>query len=417
MNAESMTAPLLLAYIGAAFVAQLAVVIGVVAWRRHHAAAETSPATAGAGPPTSMGAWPGWRDFRVSHREFEDSSNTQCSFYIEPVDGVPLPPFKPGQFLTFSLQVSAGAQDGERAITRCYSLSDSPDPARYRVTIKRVPAPAGRPDLPPGASSTYFHDKVHVGDVLKVRAPAGHFFIDPDPNIPAVLIAGGIGVTPMMSMLRWSLAEQPERTVRLYYGLRHSGEHAFKAILEQLAAAHPNLHLNVVYSRPLPGDVQGRDFQYTGHVDLDLLRLTLPHGRHKFYICGPAPMMESLLPALSDWGAPGEDIHHEAFGPDFVRSKQGAPKDTVSRSAPIEVKFHRSGRTVAWDGQDTNLLDFAERHGIAVESGCRSGSCGSCETKVLSGSVRYAGKPDYDIAAGHCLLCVGAPEAALSIEA
>ena len=82
--------------------------------------------------------------------------------------------FKPGQFLTFSLQVAAAAEGvkaEERAITRCYSLSDRPDPARYRITIKRVPAPAGRPDLPPGASSTYFHDKVHVRDVLKVRAP------------------------------------------------------------------------------------------------------------------------------------------------------------------------------------------------------------------------------------------------------
>ena len=251
-----------------------------------------------------------------------------------------------------------------------------------------------------------------------MRAPAGHFFIDPDPHIPAVLIAGGIGITPMMSMLRWSLAEQPERTVRLYYGLRHSGEHAFKAILEELAGSHPNFHLNAVYSRPGPSDVQGRDFHYTGHVELDLLRLTLPHGRHKFYVCGPAPMMESLLTALSGWGVPEEDIHHEAFGPDYVRSTRGAPKEVVSgHSAPIEVKFHRSGRTLTWDGHDANLLDFAERHGIAVESGCRSGSCGSCETKLLSGTVRYADKPDYEIAAGHCLLCVGTPESALSIEA
>ncbi len=93
-----------------------------------------------------------------------------------------------------------------RTITRCYSLSDRPDPAHYRVTIKRVPPPADRPELPPGLSSSHFHDQVHEGDVLRVKAPSGHFLIDPDPGVPAVLIGGGIGITPMMSMLRWCLA-------------------------------------------------------------------------------------------------------------------------------------------------------------------------------------------------------------------
>jgi ferredoxin-NADP reductase len=222
----------------------------------------------------------------------------------------------------------------------------------------------------------------------------------------------------MMSMLRWCLDEQAERTVHLYYGLRHSGEHAFKQTLEQLAGAHPNFHLNVLYSRPGPDDVQGRDFQSTGHVDIDLLRRTLPHGRHQFYVCGPPPMMESLVPALAAWGVLANDIHHEAFGPASLRSALGATQDAVlNRTAPVDVTFRRSGRTLVWDGQDASLLDFAERHGVAVESGCRSGSCGSCETKLVTGSVRYAQKPDHDVAPGSCLLCVGTPGSALVIEA
>ena len=112
-----MTAPLLLAYIGAAFLAQLAVVIGVVVWRRRRAVAEMPAVAAGEATRALLGAWPGWRDFRVAHREFEDSAKTQCSFYLEPVDGAPLPLFKPGQFLTFSLQV-AGAADGVQAEER-----------------------------------------------------------------------------------------------------------------------------------------------------------------------------------------------------------------------------------------------------------------------------------------------------------
>lgn len=128
----------------------------------------------------STAAWRGWQEFRVARRAFEDRSRSQCSFYLEPIDGSALPPFLPGQFLTFSLTVadSEAPQGASRAITRCYSLSDRPDPAHYRVTIKRVPPPSDRPDVPAGASSNHFHDHVHQGDVLKVKAPAGHFVIE-----------------------------------------------------------------------------------------------------------------------------------------------------------------------------------------------------------------------------------------------
>jgi ferredoxin len=151
-------------------------------------------------------------------------------------------------------------------------------------------------------------------------------------------------------------------------------------------------------------------------VDIALLQRTLPHGRHQFYICGPAAMMESLVPALADWGVPEDDLHFEAFGPASVR-RPSVPHAAVQAGATLEVRFTRSGRTLGWDGSDANLLDFAERHGVAVESGCRSGSCGSCETRLLSGSVAYAQPPDHDIASGHCLLCVGRPTSVLELEA
>jgi ferredoxin len=89
----------------------------------------------------------------------------------------------------------------------------------------------------------------------------------------------------------------------------------------------------------------------------------------------------------------------------------------VADSASVEVRFSRSGRSLTWDGQDANLLDFAERHDLAVDSGCRSGSCGACQTRLLSGLVTYAEKPDHDIPDGHCLLCVGKPKSALVLDA
>jgi len=412
-----MTATELLTLISAALLLQLAAGIGWTVWRQRATDADTSPVTPTSAPYKSDAAWAGWRDFRVAQRVFEDETQSQCSFYLQPVDGQPLPPFKPGQFLTFALDVASRPSEGPaalRAITRCYSLSDRPDPAHYRVTIKRVPATA--PEFAPGLSSNHFHDHVQVGDVLRVKAPAGHFFIDPDPNVPAVLIGGGIGITPMMSMLRWCTAQQPQRLVHLYYGLRNSREHAYKPLLEEIAAAHPALKLNVVYSRPGESDLPGRDYQHEGHVDIDLLRRTLTHGRHQFYVCGPAALMQTLVPALADWGVPLGDIHYEAFGPASVKLP-GAAESDAPVVTNVEVKFHRSGRTLTWDGRDASLLDFAERHGITVESGCRSGGCGSCETRVLEGSVQYEHAPDHDVASGHCLLCVGRPSSTLVLEA
>lgn len=412
-----MTAAQLLGLISAALLLQLAVGIGVAVWRRRSAPIEVPVATTV--QARTDAAWAGWREFRVAQRRFEDAAQTQCSFYLQPVDAQPLPPFKPGQFLTFSLDIAApssAAGDATRTITRCYSLSDRPDPAHYRVTIKRVPAPVELPDVAPGLSSNHFHDRVREGDTLRVKAPSGHFFIDPDPKVPVVLIGGGIGITPVMSMLRWCAAEQPKRTVHVYYGLRNGSEHAFRQALEDIVAAHPLLCLNIIYSRPAASDVRGRDYQYTGHVDVDLLRRTLPHGRHQFYVCGPPALMQTLVPALVAWGVPVADIHYEAFGPASVHLP-GAPEMPVPADKAYEVRFHRSGRTLSWDGRDASLLDFAERHGIEIESGCRAGGCGSCETQLAEGSVQYEHAPDHDVAPGHCLLCVGRPSSNLVLEA
>ena len=113
-----------------------------------------------------------------------------------------------------------------------------------------------------------------------------------------------------------------------------------------------------------------------------------------------------------------EDIHFESFGPASVQPAGPTTDEPLaSTSASFEVRLHRSGRTLVWDGQDANLLDFAERHGVQVDSGCRSGSCGACETKLIAGTVDYAETPDHEIAPGHCLMCVGRPVAALALEA
>jgi ferredoxin len=173
-----------------------------------------------------------------------------------------------------------------------------------------------------------------------------------------------------------------------------------------------------VCSKPLPEDIAQQDFQHQGHIDIALLKAVLPHGAHQFYLCGPAGLLESVVPALLQWGVPKADIHFEAFGPSTVR----LPADTqqpvaATGTAPLDICFAQSGRTLHWTGREGNLLEFAEQHGIAAQSGCRSGSCGSCVTTLTSGSVAYDTPPDYDLATNQCLLCVGIPRSNLVLEA
>lgn len=375
--------------------------------------------------------WKGLRDFKVVRKVPEDPAGLVCSFYLEPVDGGPLPEYKPGQFLTFQLTVLDPQTGGPKDIVRCYSLSDAPGNSYYRVSIKRVPPPPNQPELPPGLSSNHFHDNVREGDVLSVRAPSGHFFLKRDTS-PVVLIAGGIGITPLLSMLNDTVNAGSTREIWMFLGVTNTSDYPFKAHLEKLAAEHDNVHLQVCYARPLPEDEPGKDYQHEGYLSIDLLRLTLSFQVYDFLVCGPRPMMENIIPALDDWGVPDQHIHYEAFGPASITratrkvtapppgaSETQAPQDGAPAPAgeSVQVTFAKSGKTLTWDGSADTLLDFAEQNGIAVDSGCRAGGCGACQTTIKSGSVAYTQAPDFDADEGTCLICVSRPKDDLTLEA
>ncbi|MDZ4277490.1 MAG: 2Fe-2S iron-sulfur cluster-binding protein [Erythrobacter sp.] len=402
---DKVTGVELLGYISAALLAQIAagIVIAAIRYQRAHDAGFDQEAAL----PTSLkAAWAGTRAFRVRSRQSEDRAGNQASFYLEPVDGEPLEPYVAGQFLTFQLDLPDDC-GSLRGVTRCYSLSDCHNPSAYRITVKRSVAPVDRPDLPPGLVSSYLHDFVTPGTILQVRAPAGVFVLDEDILAPVVLIAGGIGITPLFAMARAALADQPEREIHLFYGVRDHHEQVFGTDLKRMEAQHPNFHLMIVQSEPLPSDGGGESTGPTGFIDVNLLRAVFPAANGHFYVCGPPAMMVSLVPALREWGVAEDALHYEAFGPASI-----GPAETLVPQllqTPFVVRFARSGRTIDWTGEDTNLLDFAERHGIDLPSGCRSGSCGTCETTVDAGEVRYAKPPAFDITDGRCLPCIGAP--------
>ena len=382
---------------------------------RTPAAAPDIP-TPAAGPSSIGQPWSGYREFSVQRREFEDQSRSVCSFYLAPCDGKPLPAFRPGQFLTFRLAVNDSATGRPGNVVRCYSLSDSPRPDHYRVSIKRVLAPPDHPDVPPGVSSGFFHDHVQAGDRLMIRPPSGHFHLIEDEPLPIVLIGGGIGITPMLSILNSVLERGVEREVWLYYGVRNGSEHVMKRQLQTLAEQHDSFHLHVCYSAPREDEVEGVDFDHRGRVDLPLLRNTLRLTRHQFYVCGPRPMMESLVPGLEEWGVDSGDIHYESFGPATL-AKHEKPTPAATQAQPVNITFSRSGKRLTWDPAAGSLLEFAEANGIDVDSGCRAGSCGSCQTVLTAGKVEYGQQPDADIEPGHCLLCIATPSCDLVLEA
>ncbi|MDI1246181.1 MAG: 2Fe-2S iron-sulfur cluster-binding protein [Rhodoferax sp.] len=372
---------------------------------------------------TAGATWAGYRSFHVERKELEDAAAQVCSFYLVPEDGKPLAPFLPGQFLTFALDVPS-PMGGTQAVIRCYSLSDAPQAKGYRISVKRAAAPVGS-QLPPGISSNYFHDHVDVGSQLQVRAPAGHFYLDRS-DAPVVLMGGGIGITPLLSMLNWCLTAQPERELWLFYGVRNRAELVMPAQLQALATKHANFHLHLCLSNPQagePGADRSEPF-HTHHsrVDVALLRRLLPLKPYHFYLCGPTPMLQSLVPALEDWGVPEGRIHFEAFGPaSIARKKPVSATLTTNQSDDkrnaVMVNFAKSGKQAAWEPGMGSLLDFAESHGIVVSSGCRAGACGSCQTSIRTGEVAYTQAPDFDPEPGSCLLCVCTPKTAVTLEA
>jgi len=355
-------------------------------------------------------AWNGFRKFKIISKVKETDDIT--SFYLSPHDGRELPGFLPGQFLTFQIPVPNQAQP----VIRCYSLSDSPFHSdRYRVSIKRVPAPRDNPSAPPGLISTHFHDVLNENDIVDVKAPSGHFSMSMTKSSPVVLLAGGVGITPLLSMLNAITEMASQREVWFFLGVRNKKEHVMKEHLEMVARENENVRLNVFYSAPAETDVLSEDYHVKGRVNVENIKVILPSSNFDFYICAPPPMVKDLRKDLADWGVPKKNIHFEAFGPATVK---GCKADTgKGDSAKIDIQFEKSGKTLTWDSKAASLLDFAEANGVPIDSGCRAGNCGTCLTAIKSGKVELVGEPGSKPEEGSCLACISVPKENLTLDA
>ena len=369
----------------------------------------------------TSGSWTGFRTFQVSKvvKETKDI----VSVYLKPEDGKSIASFLPGQHLTIKVPVPGRP----KPVVRCYSLSSAPQPDHYRISVKAITTtlPSSGANQPQqvhhGVASHFINNSMCVGDRIEVKAPAGHFVLDESSELPVVLLAGGIGVTPMISILQHLRDTNSARMTLLLYGVRNSAEQAFADAIQRVTDVRENFHAIHCFSRPLPTDVPDQNFQVGGFVSVDLLKQVLPNNHCQFYLCGPPAFMESIYQGLMEWQVPEGRIFFEAFGPASIGKKKQSEVETSDAIAAKydqldPVTFKKSDHTVLWSANHESLLDLAEANGIFPDSGCRAGSCGSCETGIVGGKVKYPDGQSVDCAAGACLLCLAKPDGAVELD-
>ena len=391
-------------------------------WRTRIEVAEARLADA----KTQAQVWQGFRKFEVRKKVFENPAKDICSFYLYPHDGKPLPRFSPGQFLLCQVEVTNPGETtfglGE-AEARCYSLSDGPNDQNYRVTIRRLPPPRGTGDGPGGVVSNYFHDRIKEGHLIDIEAPSGDFHLETAKDTPVVLIGGGVGVTPILSMMNSLAAVSSAREAWIFYGLRSGEDAVMLDAFERAAAAMSNAHVVWSYSDALPEAFADRETTQNGvrhrkgRIDVDYLKETLPGNHFDFYFCGPPPMMAALEKGLGEWGVPQRFIHYEAFAP----ASAEADADPAPDSKSLEVCFAAEDKTLTWSGEKsifamTRKNKFATKR---IKYACRQGKCKSCLTAVKSGAVAYPHvQPDgAGVEEGYCLPCICVPQTALVLDA
>ncbi|HEY4349790.1 MAG TPA: pyridoxamine 5'-phosphate oxidase family protein [Paraburkholderia sp.] len=370
-----------------------------------------------------------WRPFKVA--QIVDESTTIRSFHLEPVDGVGVIPHQAGQHLPIRVKLhddahadantdahaQADATGTSKTVRRTYTISSGPADGGYRISVKRE-----------GLVSRYLHDTLRVGSVIEARAPAGRFTLDAHEERPAVLLAAGVGITPMIAMLRHivyeGLRKRHTRPTWLFQSARTLHERAFNDEIHYLASVSGGA-IHVVRTLSDPQNARrGKDFDHSGRIDPDLLRETLPLDDFDFYLCGPAGFMQSLYDGLRKLNIADERIHAEAFGPSGLKRTHqgkvaGAAAEVATPSAPAAkhtpatgptpVVFAKSGKEAQWNPASGSLLELAEAHGLSPAFSCRGGTCGSCRTRIVDGAVAYASPPDFPAAEQEALICCAVP--------
>jgi len=250
------------------------------------------------------GGWTGWRDFVVESVSSE--SEVISSLVLVPADGGPVAAHKAGQYLGFDINLP-----GVGTLRRNYSISCAPNSRAYRITVKRDCTPG----FPSGQVSEWLHDHAAPGTALRVAPPAGDFFLDADTDKPVVLVSGGVGLTPMVSMLETIAARRPDLPTWYIHGAENGRQHAMGEAVRDLAGRSPNIIHHTFYNAPLSEDRAGADYNHVGLISAEWLAQHTPIAEATYYLCGPKPFLRALVAGLARQGLPADRIRYEFFGP------------------------------------------------------------------------------------------------------
>ncbi|WP_079127286.1 molybdopterin-dependent oxidoreductase [Streptomyces sp. TP-A0874] len=334
----------------------------------------------------------GTRRFTVV--ETEERGRDVVELRLRPVDGGPVLPHRPGQYVAVALSGVQGAAE----VTRSYSLTGAPG-EEHSIAVRL---------LPDGAASTHIHTELRVGDTVALSPPTGAFTLPVDAPFPVVIMAAGVGITPFLSQLaEIARTDSAGGRITVHKGDRGGDDICFGARMRHFAAEIPRMRLVRHLSSPGPGDLVGRDYERAGRVSAESVAQEDIDERARFYLCGPDAMIREVTDGLVARGVPRVEIFSERFAP--------PPRAIPTGDARHTVTFRASGATLTWTPQDGPLLDLAQRNGLRLPSGCRVGQCESCAVRVLSGAVAHlTDPPDTGDA---CLTCQAVPASDLVLDA
>ncbi len=326
-----------------------------------------------AAPPARSKSWAG--QLRVA-QVFDETPEVR-TFRLVSTTGSVLPfDFLPGQYLNLTLAI-----DGTK-VRRSYTIASSPTRIAYcELTIKREER---------GLSSRHLHDNIRAGDLLDVRAPAGRFTFTGAESGSVLLVAGGVGITPLMAQIRYLTDLSWPGDIYLVFSVKTERGIIFRDELDALQRRHPNLHVTITLTRADASEWSGE----RGRITSALLARAVPEiDSRRIYICGPTEMTDPTRQMLRDLGVPDEAIQVESFASPS-RAAASTPGVTTAQTAEAALTptadamltFARSGKSVLVPAHQT-VLEAAEALGVSINYECRAGICGQCKTKLLAGRV------------------------------
>ncbi|HFX3695611.1 TPA: molybdopterin dinucleotide binding domain-containing protein, partial [Pseudomonas aeruginosa] len=350
--------------------------------------------------------WEGRKTFKVIELKKEADNVTTITFQSNS-EGY-LPDYEPGQHITVSC---CPMSDSEEIVTRAYSLTGPAfvhDRKTYSISVRHQKATDEKGEYVEGIMSSYINTHLQIGKDVELTPPGGNFIVPLNAVQPVVIFAGGIGITPFISYLESinPQAEGPE--IWLFYANQNSRLHAFKKRIAELNASIDRLKVINIYNQPLDCDIPGLDYDRAGYVGAGDVEAYLIENNARYYMCGPQPMMDAISRGLQERGVPAFAIFYEIF-----RSPAKINNDPSLRH---KVIFAKSGRTEIWTTDKGTLLNFGEKLGIQMPSGCRVGQCESCSTRVIAGNVQHLNgvEPSDE---GACLTCQCIPAGDITIDA